>query len=49
MYAGSSTIARFNGGPSHLDRETGQMFIDFDLFGALGQGTEGTLVRDVEI
>lgn len=49
MYAGSSSITRFNGGSSHLDTRTGQMFIDFDLFGALGQGTEGILVRDVEL
>ncbi|GME79714.1 unnamed protein product [Ambrosiozyma monospora] len=42
MYAGSSSIYRFNG------RDLGRT-IDVSVFGSLGQGNEGILVRDVEV
>lgn len=49
MYGGSSSIIRFNGGPSHKSTWSQQLYIDFDLFGTMGQGTEGVLVRDVDV
>ncbi|KAG7697056.1 hypothetical protein KL930_002494 [Ogataea haglerorum] len=42
MYAGSSSIFRFNGNVY----EDG---VDLEVFGTLGQGVEGVLLRDVEV
>ncbi|QPG72733.1 hypothetical protein FOA43_000034 [Brettanomyces nanus] len=49
MYAGTSSIFEFNGGPSRFNEATGDMFIDFNVDGSLGQGNEGVLLRGVEI
>ncbi|VEU21400.1 DEKNAAC102232 [Brettanomyces naardenensis] len=48
MYAGTTSIMRFDGGPSHTSEATGEMFIDFNMYGSMGQGNEGVLVRDVD-
>lgn len=49
MYAGSSSIIRFNGGTARENPITKSLYVDFDLFGTMGQGNEGVLIRDVEL
>lgn len=47
MYGGTSTMYTFFGGP--MERTPQGLSIDFNVEGSLGQGTEGVLVREVEI
>lgn len=47
MYAGTSTMYTFYGGP--MERTEQGVSIDFSVEGSLGQGTEGVLVRELEV
>lgn len=47
MYAGTSSMFTFHGGP--MERSMRGMTIDFSIEGSLSQGTEGVLVRDLNL
>jgi protein N-terminal amidase len=47
MYAGTSTMYTFHGGPMRQGEDG--ISIDFTVEGSLGQGTEGVLVRELEV
>jgi protein N-terminal amidase len=47
MYAGTSTMYTFHGGV--MEKSNEGVSIDFSIEGSLGQGTEGVLVRELEI
>lgn len=47
MYGGTSSMFTFHGGPMHRSDEG--VSIDFTVEGSLGQGTEGVLVRELDI
>lgn len=47
MYAGTSSIFTFGGGP--MIKDCNHVTIDVKIHGSLGQGTEGVIIRDIEI
>lgn len=47
MYAGTSSIYSFHGG--EMENTDQGLSIDFTVEGSLGQGTEGVLVREIDI
>lgn len=47
MYAGTSSIFTFGGGP--MIEDGNHVTIDAKVYGSLGQGTEGILIRDIDI